>query len=452
MGYRNLYTAVNMAGEEYNISDKGLSITPGQIRVQAAPGEIAEGEFVVAGAPGTTLTGFMTSDNFHMQLRRESFAGNPDRVSWRFDARSLQEGDVVEGIIRIVSNRGEYKLPFTAEVMRREIAGRILQATEQTAGPAQARNADPAAAQYAGPNAADAQYAGSNAAAARFLTLAEEDWGSAVKLFYKKEFEESLTTDQEKMLYRGLSRYPGNEQNVEEFLIAACGKQPVEFIIDTKEIRTEILDLGRSPSEAEASEYRIAVKRSGRGYTRLKVTMSGSFLAPAASVLDGEDFIGDASSFVYRVERHRLHAGRNFGRITLQSPYQTTEIPVEIVYRRRSDGRARQEREARRTLLDMMRHYERLRVVWAAQLQGEQAGFGEGEWLRQADELVKRLSFLRRDSILPGLYAVQLLLMQNRVHQAVMELETIRRRLAEVKQGEVLEMGYVQYRGETETE
>ena len=95
MGYRNLYTAVNMAGEEYNISDKGLSITPGQIRVQAAPGEIAEGEFVVAGAPGTTLTGFMTSDNFHMQLRRESFAGNPDRVSWRFDARSLQEGDVV---------------------------------------------------------------------------------------------------------------------------------------------------------------------------------------------------------------------------------------------------------------------------------------------------------------------------------------------------------------------
>ena len=434
MGYRNLYTAVNMAGEEYNISDKGLSITPAQIRVQAAPGEIAEGEFVVAGTPGTTLTGFMTSDSFHMQLRRESFAGNPDRVSWRFDARSLQEGDAVEGTIRIVSNRGEYKLPFTAEAVRREDAGRTL----QEAG----RAADPDAARYTGPNTA----------AARFLSLAEEDWGSAVKLFYKKEFEEALVTDREKMLYRGLSRYPGNEQNVEEFLIAACGKEPVEFIVDAKEIRTEILDISRSSREAETSEYRIAVRRRGRGYTRLKATMSGSFLSPSASVLDGEDFIGDASSLVYRVERHRLHAGRNFGRITLQSPYQTIEIPVEIVYRRRGDGRARQEREAGRTLLEMMRHYERLRIVWAAQLQGEQAGFGEGEWLRQADELVKRLSFLRRDSILPGLYGVQLLLMQNRVHQAVMELEAIRRRLAEVKQGEVLEMGYVQYRGETEIE
>ena len=28
MGYREVYTAVNMADEEYNISDKGLSITP----------------------------------------------------------------------------------------------------------------------------------------------------------------------------------------------------------------------------------------------------------------------------------------------------------------------------------------------------------------------------------------------------------------------------------------
>ena len=423
MGYRNLYTAANMAGEEYNISDKGLSITPAQIRVQAAPGAIAEGEFVVAGIPGTTLTGFMTSDSFHMQLRRESFAGNPDRVSWRFDARSLKEGDSVDGTIRIVSNRGEYKIPFAAEVIRPAAAGRELQ---ESAAP--------------------------DTAAARFLALAEEDWGSAVKLFYKKEFEESLVTEKEKMLYRGLSRYPGNEQNVEEYLIAACGKEPVEFIVEAKEIRTEILDLSQSQRETEASEYRIAVKRRGRGYTRLKITMTGSFLAPASSVLDGEDFIGDASSFVYRVERHRLHAGRNFGRITMQSPYQTIEIPVEIVYRRRSDGRARQEREARRTLLEMMRHYERLRIVWASQLQGEQGGFDEGEWLRQADELVKRLSFLKRDSILPGLYAVQLLLMQNRVHQAVMELEAIRRKLAGVQRGEVLEMGYTQYRGETETE
>ena len=450
MGYRNLYTAANMAGEEYNISDKGLSITPLQIRVQAAPGAVAEGEFVVAGVPGTTLTGFMTSDNFHMQLRRESFAGNPDRVSWRFDARSLREGDSAEGSIRIVSNRGEYKIPFAAEVIRPAAAGRELQAADRQAG----QNADLQAGQnadlQAGQNAV--QYASPGTAATRFLALAEEDWGSAVKLFYKKEFEESLVTDKERMLYRGLSRYPGNEQNVEEFLIAACGKEPVEFIVDTKEIRTEILDLSQSQREAEASEYRIAVKRRGRGYTWLKVTMAGSFLAPSSLVLDGDDFIGDVSSLLYRVERHRLHAGRNFGRITLQSPYRTIEIPVEVVHRRRSDGRGRQEREARRTLLEMMRHYERLRVVWASQLQGEQGGFDEGEWLRQADELVKRLSFLKRDSILPGLYAVQLLLMQNRVHQAVMELEAIRRKLAGVQRGEVLEMGYAQYRGETETE
>ena len=423
MGYRLVYTAAAMAGEEYNISDKSLSITPEQLRIQAAPGGIAEGQFVVAGPPGTAVTGFLTSDNFHLRLLRDTFAGNPDRISWRFDARSMRDGDTAEGAVSIVSNRGEYRLPFKAEVIKPLTSGKELQEIPRQ-----------------------------NTAAARFLTLADEDWGSAVKFFYRKEFVQSLATDEEKLLYRGLSRYPENEQNVEEFLIAACGKDPVEYLVDLKEIRTEIIDTGGALRDMDSSEYRFDIRRRGWGYTKLKVTMSGPFLAPSSAVISGGDFIGDTCSFVYRVERHRLHAGRNFGRITIRSPYQEIRIPVEIIYRRRSDGRARQDRESRRALLELMRHYERLHIGWAMTAQGGQSGINDGEWLRQADEIVKRLSFLRRDSVLPRLYSVQLMLMQNSVHQAVMELEAIRRKLADASPGEVVEMGYARYRGETEIE
>ena len=423
MGYRELYTAANMADEEYNISDKGLSITPDKIQFTVMPGAVAEGQFVVAGAPGTAVTGFLTSDNFHMQLRRDSFAENPDRISWRFDAGSLREGDVCEGMIGVVSNCGEYRIPFRAELVTPQTAGREMQ---------EIRNR--------------------NAAAERFLTLADEDWGSAVRLFYRKDFAQSLVTKEEQMLYRGLSQYPGNEQNVEEFLIAACGKDPVEFLTDIKEIRTEILEIGSSARESQNTEYRIAIRRRGWGYTKLRVSMSGSFLTPASSVLEGGDFIGDTCVFTYKVEKHRLHAGRNFGRIILRSPYQEIQIPVEIIYRRKSDARARQERESRRALIEMMRHYERLHTGWARQTQGLESGIDDGEWLRQADELVKRLSFLRRDSILPRLYAAQILLMENRIHQAVTELENVRRKLAGVAPGEVLEMGYSQYKDESDIE
>lgn len=423
MGYRELYTASNMADEEYNISDKGLSITPERLNFQVNPGGVAEGQFVVAGPPGIAVTGFLTSDSFHMQLRRSSFAENPDRISWRFDAGSIEEGEISEGTIGIVSNRGEYRLPFRAEVVRPQIAGKDLQEIPRQ-----------------------------NTAAVRFLALADEDWGSAVRLFYKKEFANSLITDEEKMLYRGLSQYPGNEQNVEEFLIAACGKDPVEFLTDIKDIRTEIFEIGGSGREAESAEYRFAIRRRGWGYTKLKVTMSGAFLSPSVSYVEGGDFIGDVCTFTYKVERHRLHAGRNFGRIFLRSPYQEIQIPIEIIYRRRSDSRARQDRESRRALLEMMRHYERLHLGWAREAQGMESGINDGEWLRQADELVKRLSFLRRDSILPRLYAAQLMLMENRIHQAVMELESVRRRLAGVAPDEVLEMGYSQYKGESEIE
>ena len=423
MGYRELYTAANMADEEYNISDKGLSITPDKINFTVAPGAVAEGQFVVAGAQGTAVTGFLISDNFRMQLRRDSFAENPDRISWRFDAGTLTDGDVCEGTIGIVSNCGEYRIPFRAEAVTPQVAGRELQEI---------------------PNR--------NSAAERFLTLADEDWGSAVKLFYRKDFAQSLVTEEERMLYRGLSQYPGNEQNVEEFLIATCGKDPVEFLTDIKEIRTEILEIGSSGREPGTAEYRIAVRRRGWGYTKLRVTMSGSFLTPATAVLEGGDFIGDTCVFTYKVEKHRLHAGRNFGRIIFRSPYQEIKIPVEIIYRRRSDARARQERESRRALIEMMRHYERLHTGWARQAQGLESGVDDGEWLRQADELVKRLSFLRRDSILPRLYAAQIFLMENRIHQAVTELESVRRKLAGAAPGEVLEMGYSQYKGESDIE
>ena len=87
MGYRELYTAANMADEEYNISDKGLSITPDKINFTVAPGAVAEGQFVVAGAQGTAVTGFLISDNFRMQLRRDSFAENPGLLRMEMSVR-----------------------------------------------------------------------------------------------------------------------------------------------------------------------------------------------------------------------------------------------------------------------------------------------------------------------------------------------------------------------------
>ena len=427
MGYRELYTSAAMAGEEYNISDKGLRITPNRIDIQVMPGGTEEGQFIVAGPAGTGVTGILTSDHFHMQLKRDHLAENPDRISWRFDARTLKEGETAEGEIAIISNRGEYKIPFTAKIVKPQITGRELQ-----------------------------EIPSSGSAAERFMRLADEDWGSAVKLFYRKQFQDSLTTDEERMLYRGLSRFPGNEQNVEEFLIAACGKEPVEYMTDVKEIVTEIFGIGKSAGigrdASESSEFRFPVTRRGWGYTRLKVIMSGNFLSPSVSYIESGDFIGDTCTFVYKVERHRLHAGRNFGRITLKSPYQEIRIPVEIVYRKRSDQRIRQERESRRALLEMMRHYERLHLGWARKAQGMPGGIDEGEWLRQADELVKRLSFLKRDSAVPRLYAAQLMLMENRIHNAVMELENLRRRLAGAGPDDVLEMGHTQYKGESDIE
>lgn len=423
MSVHDLYTAENMAGEDYNISEGELSFTPSELRVQVRPGGVQEGSFVVAAPAGIAVVGYVFPGSLHLSCSPQRFVESPARISWRFDAASLREGDSDDGYLRILSNCGEYKLPFHAEITQTQLAGgEILEIKSR------------------------------NTAAARFLALADGDWHSAVRLFYRREFAQSLRTEEERILYRGLSQDPGNEQNVEEFLIATCGKDPVEYFAEEKEVRAELLG-ARGSRQMEPREYSLRIRRRGWGFVRLDVFLSGGFLRPASARVGEEDFIGDLCEFPYAVDPSRLHAGRNFGSITLKSPWQTIRIPVEIFCRRNLDSRRSKEREAWRIRVEMMRAYERLHIHWSKQVQSEKSEeehFDTDEWIRLANEYVRRLSYLERDTTLPRLYKVQLLLMQNRVHQAILELESVRRKLAGVDPDEVLEMGYAPYRGESE--
>lgn len=427
MNLQDLYTAENMDGEEYNVSDSSLSFTPSRLNIQVQPGCVKEGSFTVSGPAGIAVIGYISSGSLHMSCERTFFTENPSRIGWRFDATALKDGDFVDGFLRILTNCGEYKLPFHAEAAVQNINSRGVEELESR-----------------------------GSASVHLLELAKGDWHSAVRMFYRRDFAASLNTDRERMLYRGLSQSPGNEQNVEEFLIAACGIEPVEFSSDTKEIRTELY-LRTGSARSEPREYSFRILRKGYGYTNLEVTLPGDYIRPVSARIEADDFIGNVCEFPYTVDPSRLHAGRNFGSIILRSPYQTIRIPIEIICHRNTDSQIRQQREIGHILVDLMRAYEKLHISWALQAQsgsGESriGTFDSREWVRQTRGYIQRLTYLDRGSILPALYNVQLLLMDSRVHQAILELEAVRRKLAGVEQGEVLEMSYSKYRGETDIE
>ena len=132
------------------------------------------------------------------------FSGTSEQIAYRFDARGMREGEERRGKFLIVSEWGEYEIPFHAVVLHAEVEG---------------------------PD-------GPIGSLFQFVALAKENWPEAVKLFYSPSFIRLLGGADRKYrnLYRGLSRYPGQEQNMEEFLVTAQKKPPVEYSFPIRDV------------------------------------------------------------------------------------------------------------------------------------------------------------------------------------------------------------------------
>ena len=194
-----------------------------------------------------------------MSVVSERFTGTQDVVLYRVDASSFEVGDQIEGCFRILSNQGEYRLPYTISVIPPEISSSL----------------------------------GACRNLYHFTNLAKSSWPEAVRVFYHRDFIRIFpeTEKKQETLYRGLCNQRGNEQNVEEFLIASGQKQAVEFLPDLREIRLDI------PADAEGIvTQRLVITRNGWGYTHLEIGTEGNFISVSKSVLTEEDFSGNRST------------------------------------------------------------------------------------------------------------------------------------------------------------
>ena len=120
--------------------------------------------------------GYVSCDEERMECLTSFFSGSVENIEYRFDSRGMREGEERRGRFLIVSNRGEYEVPFQVMVVHKELVssegelGNLFQ----------------------------------------FTNLARNSWEEAVKLFYSPDFLRVLGGQDRKYrnLYKGLSRDP----------------------------------------------------------------------------------------------------------------------------------------------------------------------------------------------------------------------------------------------------
>ncbi len=352
---------------EFDYEGGTLIFSCSKIELSLYRDEYVEGFFTIEEQSGKFITGDIYSSHLRIKCDVEHFSGEQIKVNYRVDTKNLVSGEVIKGYFSIVSDVGEYMLPFVIMVLHEKIESSL----------------------------------GTIKNLFHFANLAKSNWDEAVKVFYSENFIHILNGNDSKYrsLYRGLSRQGNKNCNLEEFLIGINKKQKIEYFLSQENVKID------NPQEKVSSA--IKINRNGWGYTWLIAKVDGEFLSLEKNVLTDDDFLGNSCHCTFYVDDKYLHEGKNIGRIIFKHMYGKFEIVIHVnknVYGKRSLTGHKQ----KSLVFSLTRHYLDFRMK----------KINLSKWLILTEELLTHRKNIDEDNIENSLFEAHLLITQERYNEA----------------------------------
>lgn len=254
-------------------------------------GEVYKGNFVIKSRTEGTIRGLVYPSSFRMRCVDQGFEGNPVKVAFEYDGRGLRPGHVEHGTFTVVCTGGEYTLPFTA----------IIEKPYVMTNYGKVQNTDD------------------------FRKLAVKDFAEAQRLFRSREFYEVLKYEDQRTfyLYDNMRKWSLGEQAMEEFLVGIKQKECIFLTLQGEGMHFEDLK--------EVTKGTITIIKNTWGFMPIEIRLVGDFLYGGKMKITTDDFVGNVYHLEYLVNPEKLHAGRNFGRILLVTPYEIVPYEIEVV-------------------------------------------------------------------------------------------------------------------------
>jgi len=353
-----------------------LSFSVGSVEHSIHAGEICEGSFSVISSDHNLCEGYVWADDYRMKVIGEEFSGVKDEIAYTFDSGEISEGQDIRGNFVIVSNRGEYLLPFVIHIEASVI--------ESTLGPI--RNIF------------------------HFANLAKSNWNEAINVFYNPLFKGIFRESDRDFLpiYKCLSGVMNSEINMDEFLISIRKKTPVEYIASDNNVEID--------DPVGVSRYSLGISRNGWGYTNLRIEVEGDFLEVDKNDIGSDDFLGNNYLAYYFVDADKLHAGKNLGAILLKDRRSTVRILV--VVRKEGENVLFREQNTNRMkkIIQIMEYYQSFRFK----------KISVRTWISENTRIVEGMLASDPEDLMARLYQIHLMLTQERFNEANWNLKSIK--------------------------
>lgn len=262
---------------------------PEELELKVVPGEALRGSFVLESSDDRKIKGFLYSSSPRVVCEPAEFQGIKNEIRYQVDGNGFREGMEEEGFFSICCELGEYRLPYHLTLgtkKSREKEAISLESPEE------------------------------------LPDLAQKEFQMAYRYFITESFRELLKEKKQEALgyYDSLAQPSFGYQSLEEFLIGIKAKAPVEITLDRA-------DIGLSGLTEPVAE-RIELTKNTWGFQKISVESDARFLRPERKVITTDEFAGSTYGLNLVVDTNLMHGGRNYGRVTLSTPYQ--KLCVEV--------------------------------------------------------------------------------------------------------------------------
>ena len=205
----------------YTSEDLSLDFSCSRIELDVPAGEEYEGSFHIYSSSDIIPEGKVVSSDLRMELISDTITGSDTEITYRLVKNYCSEGDTVKGVFSVISNMGEYYIPFSVGIVRPVPDSQVGHVKNLF----------------------------------HFTNLARANWAEAVSLFYSKNFPHVIAdADTQTILtYNALSVQRGSEIAVEEFLIYtgkktrvtySCKESEIKISVPTREIGSGLKEIG----------------------------------------------------------------------------------------------------------------------------------------------------------------------------------------------------------------
>ncbi|MBR5419606.1 MAG: hypothetical protein IK115_00505 [Lachnospiraceae bacterium] len=353
---------------DFGETRQALSFSCEELVCEMPPDRRLHGSFSIYSADGAHI--YVYSGDLRILIENEEYNGKNAEVCYTVDSFGLPHGAVHEGSLQIISDHGEFELPY-----RIVVSGSL---PDSSMG--EIRNLF------------------------HFANLAKADWEEALSLFYSDRFSAVLngTDAQYRSAYRGFSATTGNSRNMENFLEVSRKKTRADIRPETEKVDMML------PRKSMRRHIRLV--REGWGYSELQLSAEGDFLAVEQETLLASDFPGNVGEFSYIIDLDGLHTGMNTGALILREGLKELRIPVCV-----DVPVAKVDLSAEKRIINLMQLYIDYRV----------GRLGLAEFATRAERLIERVLSETPDDLEYRLYQAQLRVAEKRLAEAAMILERI---------------------------